>query len=69
MGKKYHKAMSFDELNEFRRNEGLPLIVKSNIRCMCCSKQFESEDIKKIRICYPCKKNEGGGINICSIDL
>jgi predicted Zn-ribbon and HTH transcriptional regulator len=63
-------VMSFDAINEFRKREGLPVVIKGERLCMCCKRKFRSDDIDKVRICDACKNNsESGGIGVCSIAL
>jgi hypothetical protein len=59
---------SFGAINEFRIREGLLPITRGKRKCMCCSKQFDSEDIDRIRICTLCKSlTEQGGFPIYSL--
>lgn len=50
--------MSETDMNEFRKSLGLSPIVKAKVKCLGCSKEFISQDVKKNRLCKQCKNSD-----------
>jgi len=47
-------------MDEFRKSLGLSPIVKAKVKCLGCSKEFISQDVKKNRMCGQCKNSDRG---------
>lgn len=42
-------------INRVRQDLGLPLIVRKNVPCLLCKKNFESKDYPRQRLCFICR--------------